>query len=153
MTVTYADAALENIRDVVDLSRQMHEESAYRAMPFDMEWLAQTVYEKVLQPDTGYGRIAYRDGVPIGMMLGALATHNFGPALFAYDFAWYVVPEVRGSSTAIKLLRSFEKWAKDRGALEIHLGVTTNVAPERTGKMFKRLGYTHVGCNYTQLLS
>jgi len=152
MTVRYEPFALENIRDIVGLGQRMHEESAYSNLRFDIEVAAQSIYEKIVQSDLGFGVIAYKDDVPVGLFAGSLATHYFGPDIFAYDLAWYVVPEHRGAMTAVRMLKMFQSWAKDRGAREVHVGVMTNVSSARTGKLFKRLGYTHVGCNYTQLL-
>jgi len=149
MTVKYEPVQLENIRDVLFLGEKMHKESAYSDMPFDMEMAAQNIFHNIIQSEYGFGLVAYKDTNPIGLLCGALATHYFGPALYAYDFAWYVTPKQRGSSTAIRMLKKFEKWAKDRGALEVHLGVTTGVSPEKTAKMFERMGYEFVGSNYT----
>jgi len=149
MTIEYKRVQLENIRDALFLGEKMHKESAYSDMPFDLEMAAQNIYQMLIQSEHGFGLIAYKDTNPVGMIGGALATHYFGPALYAYDFAWYVTPKQRGSSIAIRMLKKFEKWAKDRGALEMHLGVTTGVSPEKTAKMFERMGYKFVGSNYT----
>jgi len=149
MSTVYEPFSVERIRDIVLLGQRMHEESAYSDMPFDIETAAQNIYTNIIQGDNGFGVIAYKDGAPVGIMAGALATHFFGPALFAYDFVWYVVPEDRGSSTAVRMLKRFEVWARSQGAKELHLGVTTGVDPEKTHSIYQRMGYTHVGNNYT----
>lgn len=149
MSIEYEDIRLENIKDVVYLAEKMHGESAYADMPFSVEVVAQRIYDQVILSEDGFGVIAYKDTNPVGMIGGALATQFFGPSIFAYDFGWYVTPKQRGSSIAIRLLKKFEKWAKKRGAEELHLGVTTGVNPEKTAKMFERMGYTYVGKNYT----
>jgi len=149
MSIKYEPIQLENIRDVIALGQKMHQESAYADMPFDIEMAAQNIFDRIIKSDYGFGLIAYKDTNPVGLFAGALATHYFGPAFFAHDFAWYVTPKQRGSSIAIRMLKKFEKWAKDKGALEIHLGVTTGVSPDKTAKMFERMGYKYVGKNYT----
>jgi len=149
MSITYDEIKLENIRDVVYLAEKMHGESAYADMPFDFEFVAQRIYSEIIQSEDGFGLIAYKDTNPVGMIGGGLATQFFGPTLFAFDYGWYVTPKQRGSSIAVRLLKKFEKWAEKRGAKEIHLGVTTGVSPDRTAKMFDRMGYKYVGKNYT----
>lgn len=149
MSIDYVPFAAERIRDIVTLGQKMHEESAYSDMPFDIEMAAQSIYTNIIQSDGGFGVIAYKDDKPVGMMAGALATQFFGPAIFAYDFVWYVTPEVRGSRAAIKMLKMFESWARSKGAKEIHLGVTTGVDPDKTHGIYERMGYKHVGNNYT----
>lgn len=149
MSITYERIQLENIRDALFLGEKMHKESAYADMPFDLETAAQSIYSMLIQSDHGFGLIAYKDTNPVGLIAGALATHYFGPGLYAYDFAWYVTPKQRGSSIAVRLLKKFEKWAKDKGAMEIHLGVTTGVNPDQTAKIFEKMGYKYVGKNFT----
>jgi hypothetical protein len=46
------------------------------------------------------------------------------------------------------MLKMFVDWAREQGALELYMGVSTNVAPERTGDVLKRYGFEHVGGNY-----
>lgn len=149
MSTAYEPFSVERIRDIIALGLQMHAESAYSDMPFDIETAAQSIYTNIIQGDAGFGVIAYKDDKPVGMMAGALATQFFGPAVFAYDFVWYVVPEDRGSRTAIRMLKKFESWARSKGAKEIHLGVTTGVDPDKTHGIYERMGYKHVGNNYT----
>tara|TARA_B100001250_G_scaffold380115_1_gene371309 strand:- start:57 stop:527 length:471 start_codon:yes stop_codon:yes gene_type:complete len=65
----------------------------------------------------------------------------FGNDLTATDLILYVLPEHRGSTIAIRILKEYEKWAISQNVDEISLGISTGINVERTGQFYERLGY------------
>jgi GNAT superfamily N-acetyltransferase len=82
------------------------------------------------------------------MLLGYISEYYFGRDLIASDYLWYVTPEYRGSRAAVLLLRDFQKWAEERNASEVHMGLSTGVHAEKVGALLENLGYDLVGGNY-----
>ncbi len=145
----FEDFSYDNLGDVLRLGLAMHKEGAYSTVEFDVEHTAYCILEMVIKNPDGFGVVVYdKKGVAVAMMAGGASNYFFSPKRRAYDYVWYVTPEHRGSRTAVLLLKKFVNWAKTRQASEIFVGVTTNIAPERTGKLLERLGFKHVGGNY-----
>lgn len=144
----YEPFSEENLGDVLRLALSMQRESDYAAVPFDVEQTARSVLGMVVRNPNGFGVLAYSDEKPVGMICGGLAPYVFSKGSLASDYAWYVLPEHRGSRAAIRLLGIFRKWAVQSGATELYMGITTNVEADRTGQLLQRMGFDHVGGNY-----
>ena len=86
--------------------------------------------------------VAISDEQIIGFFAGFVMEHFLSNQTFASDAGVYVLPEHRGGSAFVRLVKAFEAWARERGASEIHLGTSTGVQPEKTVRMYERLGYT-----------
>ncbi len=97
-----------------------------------------------------YAAIAERDGVPIGAVAAYTLPCHFSDGFVAFDLFVYVEPEHRGGKAAFLLIDSYEKWAKQHDVIEICLGVSTGIHPEKTGSFYERLGYEKVGCNFVK---
>ncbi len=61
-----------------------------------------------------------------------------------------VLPEARMGGYAVRLLRAFEQWAKNRKVIEISLGVNSGVDLDTTGRFFQKMGYLKVGENFVK---
>ena len=53
-------------------------------------------------------------------------------------------PEHRGSKLAIKLLREFERWGKERGASHVVMSDLVIEGGTPAGQLFEKLGYVLV---------
>jgi len=89
--------------------------------------------------------VAEQDGVIVGALLGLASRHFFSDDITASELAVYVAPDARGGSAAGKLIRQFEGWAAEQGAVDIVLGISTEVHADRTAQLYERLGYTPSG--------
>jgi hypothetical protein len=49
---------------------------------------------------------------------------------------------------AVKLLRAVRRWSAEAGANDIHLNVTTAIAPAKTDRFLRRMGFRQTGGNY-----
>ena len=92
--------------------------------------------------DRGGLFVAVKDGEIIGYFAGMVAEHFLSHDKVASDIGIFVMPEHRGSSAFLRLVRAFEEWAIREGASELTLGVSTQIQVDQTVRMFERLGYT-----------
>jgi hypothetical protein len=70
----------------------------------------------------------------------------------ATEMWWFVLPEHRGGSTAIRLLKEFERTAKSCGckrACMIHL---TSLSSDRLSAVYRNRGYQHIESCYAKSL-
>ena len=88
--------------------------------------------------------VAEADSEVVGF-LGGVAVPLWFDALdwTAAELAWWIDPEHRGGSTAARLVRAFEQWAKDRGLARVVLSdVEFEDTAQPAGALIERLGYT-----------
>jgi GNAT superfamily N-acetyltransferase len=147
-TPTYAD-----IEVLLDLGAKLHQESAYAFLPYDRDKVRGLIINYIEDNDTRCGLVAESDGSIIGMIGGYLIDYYFCNETLVNDEVLFVKPDHRGGMTAVRLIDRLRQWAKDRGARELCLGISTNVRIEATGKLYERLGFTHVGGIYKMNLN
>ena len=90
---------------------------------------------------------AIKDEKLIGFVAGMKHEYFFSTKQRISDLGFYVLPEHRGCSAAIKLIRKLEGWANDVGVSDIYIGQTTKVNIDKTQQFYERLGYQTVGFN------
>jgi GNAT superfamily N-acetyltransferase len=93
------------------------------------------------------GFIAIKNDKIIGFISGIFSEYFFSNRKQVSDLGFFVLPEFRGSRAALKLVKSLETWAKEKGADDLHLGQTTAVEMDKTKQFYERLGYKTVGFN------
>jgi GNAT superfamily N-acetyltransferase len=134
----------DDIISLISLGREMHKESPrFKGMDYDEEKL---IHLGIGLAEQGGIFLAEKNGKPIGMVLGMVTEHFFGHDLMATDLAVYVHPDHRGGTLVVRLIKKFEAWAFSMGAKVISMGVSTEVEADRTGQLYKRLGYRMTGC-------
>jgi len=133
---------------VLEMARCMHQESVYRRFDYDENKMGRLLYNYISNPKTSFSCVGTSKDTLNGVFLGSIGEHYFGTDLIASDTLWYVSPQSRGSRVGLQLLRAFESWAKERGAAEIYVGVSSGLSADKTGTMLRKLGYDVVGGNY-----
>jgi GNAT superfamily N-acetyltransferase len=150
----YEPFSVKRIADVIGLAMKMQQESDFKTVPFDVDQIANSIMRMVVDNPRGFGVVAYTDdGQPVGMLAGGLSYYMFSRGSVANDYAWFVLPEHRGSRAALKMLNMFKSWARDNGATELYIGITSDITKDRTGQMLERIGFDHVGGNYRAKLN
>jgi len=87
--------------------------------------------------------------VLVGMLAGIIAPHPMHGEMHADEVAWWVEPEHRGGRAAYRMLRSFEEWARQNGAIVVKMVAPTGSA---VGGFYQRLGYSPVECMFAKRL-
>lgn len=139
-------ATADDLPALIALGAAMHAESAYAGFDYSSKKLYEMGLHYLAHPDTCFIAVCADDcGTIYGMHAGYICEYYFGRDLIASDLLLFVDPTKRGGMAAALLVRAFEEWAFAKGAKEVCPGSSTMVAPERTAKLYERLGYTVVG--------
>lgn len=141
-------ATPSDVDEMVAMGRALHDESPrYRHLPFSesrLRRLSGKMSGSLLAPDCVF-LVAEVDGVIAGMMIGLLVERWFCDERFATDLTMYVKPEFRGSRAFVRLLEAFERWVDEQGVQDIALGVSTEIHPAETVRIYERRGYSLAG--------
>lgn len=137
------EMSLGDVHHSLSLAADMHQESWFREFDFDVKKALSIWDRKVAQPDRWCLFVAEDDDKIIGVFAGCAFEHFFGNDLVATDLILYVDPSHRGGSAAPRLIKTYEQWARQIGAKDIQIGVSTGVNAERTARLFEKLGFGH----------
>lgn len=145
-------AKREDIDKIIDMVYSMLNESVYAFLPFDREKVRRGIIAFIEKPDKYCFFVAEEGKILSGILGGYLTDYYFCQEKLACDSVLFVKPEYRGSSAAMKLVRTFRDWAASRKAREVCLGVSSGVNLERTNRFYEKMGFTRVGGVYKQRL-
>lgn len=138
-------ATVNDLPDIVVLGRQLHEESTFASMDFDMEIVKETLTD--LMNKNQFVVVAEDiNGTVIGGMAGSVTQSWFGNDLIANDLSLFVRKDHRGGLIAYRLIQYFVHWARLAGAKQIRPGVITG--NENAEALYERLGFKRCGSTY-----
>ena len=127
-----------------ELAERMHAESKYAHKPFNHDTL-HSFLEQIDDVDT-VGFVAdHREHGIVGFLCMTALPYVFTQGVFAHDLALYVVPEHRHTLAFGALVRAGERWAADRGADAVMLGVSGPHNVERATRAYHKMGYAPWG--------
>jgi len=145
---TIRPATADDLPALIEMGRALHDESPrYRDMAFNPEKLRR-LFEQLqgtLLTEPGCCLVAEHDGYITGMTVGIIAQRWFSDDVFLSELTMYVRPAHRGGSTFRRLVKALEDWAAGQGIQDMALGVSTEIHPEATVRMYQRLGYELAG--------
>lgn len=75
----------------------------------------------------------------VGGLIGAVQPLFMSHTIVAAELAWFVDKDARGKSGSIKLVKSFEAWAEEKGADYVTMADIQGIA--NLNKLYERLGY------------
>lgn len=135
-------ATVDDVPAILGLAKRMHAESPrFSRRAFSAAKCEAALAALLAGRLTGSTLVAEKDRTIIGMMVGIVTEHFFGTEKMATDLALYIAPEHRGGSLAPKLIKAFEKAMRATGAVEVSLGISTEIAAERTVELYRAQGY------------
>lgn len=147
---SYVRAAteLDAMPCLVLAERYMEEAGEYSGLSFDPDTAVSNMLGSVNRPDHLF-LVAVSGREVVGMLWAVCSiVVPWSSDLVALDQILYVVPELRGSHVGIRLLNEYVIWAESLGAKEIRLSVASGVHEEKTGRLYNKLGYSHLGSQY-----
>lgn len=92
------------------------------------------------------------DGQLAGGLVGCIEAHLFSSQPVASLILYGVLPERRMSGAAVRLMRAFVAWARQRGAVEVNAGINSALDAERSERFLCKLGFSRTGGNYALVL-
>ena len=140
-------AEKKDVKTLVELGKLMHKESVYAKYDFDEQYILHYGEHMVENPDNfGVFLAEDKEGEVTALVAGFINQMYFNPDVkIAYDFLLYVHPEKRGGMSAVRVMRAYEKWAKEVGACEISMGITAGIDDEKAHNFYRGLGYEPKG--------
>lgn len=130
----FRPASLRDVDQIMECVSMMIDGTAFEAPQ-------RAKIERLVASGRYYHEGAWLDGKLVGFMCGHLSETFLNNQVNAYDNGLYVVPEHRGGSLAVRLIRNFESWAKAQGAQNIWICQCVAHEIDSTRRFFERLGY------------
>lgn len=137
-------AQVDDIPELVRIGRRMHFESRYSRFNFDGGKYAAFLGQVLPH---GLTFVAEEGARLVGAFIGHVGPHFFGHDYASWDVLTYVDPEYRGR-VGVMLIRRYIAMAEAMGISDIHIGTSTGLSPERTGRLYEHLGFRHIGGGY-----
>ena len=136
-----------------DIAREFHAESRYAHLPFSEQKLAGVFARAVSNPADMLALFVQVNGETVGVLNAGVGEYYLArDGRLATVYVLYVSGRVRtsllGGKIGLQLLRTAAEWAKSQKAQELHIHATSGIAPERTDKLLRRLGFLTYGGNY-----
>lgn len=136
------DATFDDLDALVSIGAAMHEESRFSVLAYEPAKVRATLAALIGKQ---YVKVVERNGEVIGGFAGMVTPHWCSHNLVAYDFGLFMLKEHRGGGTAAHLLNGFRKWALEKGAKLVTIGISTGVEIEKTRELYDRLQFKTIG--------
>lgn len=133
------DMAYDDITEVVKHGKLMHAESSYKDLKFNDDKCINLAASLINSPD-GFAVVAEEQGVILGVMAGILSEHWFSSEIMASDYIFYVHPDYRGSSAAVRMITKYQAWAIVKGAKTVTIGISAEINNDEAAKLCEHLG-------------
>ena len=144
-------ATPEDVPMLVESGRVYHEESRFKRYRYNPEKLRINLLNLV-ENTTGTHCFFVADNAarePYALLIGCMESYFFSDEPVAQSILFWVHPEHRGGSAAVKLMQAFRKWAMNRNAFEVAIGVNSAVHIDKADQFFRKLGFQITGGNYS----
>jgi len=136
-------AETRDLNAIITLAKEMHQEGAYKDIPFNSEVFIRTVSHCMRD---GFAWVGEKDGVVVCGMLATIGEYFFSKAKITSDLGLFVSKDHRKSRLALLLLKEYVSWGKNMGASEITMGSTNGHQGTGLKKFLENsLGFEYVG--------
>lgn len=143
----YRRGSESDIQPICKLGKEMHVESEFKDLHWNEEKVLKWLDMNVKSPNR-FVLCAYDESTLAGVFIGSISEFYFGNDRLASDLLWYVGVDYRGGRVGIRLLKEFEKWAREQNVDRIQVGVSSGMSIERTGALLERMGFNQIGGLY-----
>lgn len=142
----------EDATAIVDLMRDFHKDSPYRAIRFDStkskEFISGVIKGNVRNHIC---LIALKDDKVVGFIVGAMGDAPFSSDKIASELGWFVKKEARGTKASYLLFKAYEDWAYRAGAKIVQSAYLPELTPG-LDKFYDREGYRPVEQSYIKIV-
>lgn len=133
--------------------KYIKEAGEYAGLPYDPQHAVTNMMNAVFDDNQLFILSINDKGDAVGMLWAVCAPIlPWTKAKIAIDQIVYVMPEYRGTKHGLALLSAYEKWAESKGAVETRLSIASGVHEDKTGRLYNKLGYSHLGSQYRRKL-
>ena len=147
-------ATQEDIPTLVEMGRTFHKLTRFRVYDYNAEQVAANLRAVVENPHGAHCFFVAMDetGATVGGLIGCVESHFFSDKLVASVIHYDVLPEKRMGGAGLKLLTAFKKWAENRDAYELAVGINSGTNLPQMDSFLRKLGFQQTGGNYSMVL-
>lgn len=138
-------ATIEDADTLLDMGHSMFKESAYSSLTWDRD---RALAEYVWTLNKGVVFVYEKEGKPIGMILGHVASPWFSSDLVGYEECFFVLPEHRSGRVAARLVEHWSNWCINHGAKMLR--PSTSCGTFTSERLYEALGFRSVGGNFVK---
>jgi GNAT superfamily N-acetyltransferase len=136
----------EDINDMITLGKMMHQEGAYKFLPYEPQKLIY-LHKQFQEYNNGNAWVGIFDNKIVGMYVACVSEYFFCYEKIGTDLLLYVHPEYRSKcpSMAFRLIKKAEQWVKQKGAREFCPASSLAIANKQVAKLYEFMKYRNVG--------
>ena len=98
-----------------------------------------------IMSDDGCFLVAYEGNQPVGFLWGYAMSMPWSKKKVAFDNLLYTIPAKRNGKAGVMLMKEWESWAKERGAVAVQISIASGIHEEKTISFYKKMGYSYIG--------
>lgn len=136
--MTVRKATEDDIFDIMPLIKMFYHEGGYTDMKYDPKYVSE-IFLNYLRTDNCETFLYESDGQVVAMLVASIVPQPFNKSPAAYEIAWYVHPDSRGSSAAIRVYKAFEEWAKENNCSLLSMSRIEGLDDENLIKMYDKM--------------
>jgi len=141
-------ATEDDVFDILILAKEFSRE-APKSHKWNKDKTEQFLLSSFLNPNMEIFVIDV-DGEIEGALVGLLSELYMSHTVQATELAWFVSKDYRGKPASIRLMKAFEKWAKESGANQVGMGDIEGISSLEN--LYNRLGYERAETVYLKEL-
>ena len=140
------EAVVEDQFEVVLLGREAYEDIINKDLYSYSPKKVAALVERMVESDDFLIIVLEDEYELVGYFFAMISPCFFSVETQALCLSWFIRPEHRGLKNAFSLLKTYEKWGKDKEAKVLNIGEIRHHSP----KMWKKLGYKMDEIMYTK---
>tara|TARA_R110000796_G_scaffold26162_1_gene72978 strand:+ start:11785 stop:12231 length:447 start_codon:yes stop_codon:yes gene_type:complete len=144
MTTIIRPMKEEDIFDVLVLAREFSKE-APETHKWDKDKTNNFLYSALAAPNMEVFVIDSNKEIT-GFIVGIITEMFASNKVIASELAWFVTREARGTPSSIKLIKTFEKWAKQNGSNYCVVADIKGITDLK--RLYTRMGYKSTETSY-----
>lgn len=142
-------ATVEDLARLGTLACEFYAETKFARDVFSLDRFM-ALWKSLIESGMGVIFLLFSEDVPIGA-LGAVAHQEpYSDSVIAQEMFMFINKDHRCGSGMLRLLRSYEQWAKERGCSQVRIAHLQDLQPERLGALYERRGYEPVEVSYAR---
>jgi GNAT superfamily N-acetyltransferase len=148
-------ATIDDLPALVEGGSRVHALTRFKSIPFSAQKTAESFAALIRHKNGKYVFLVAENsaGKVVGCLIGVVEQPLFSNVFVATVMYIVVLPESRMGGYAVRLIRAFELWAKNRNVVEIQLGVNSALKLSRTSELLGKLNYEKVGGNFVKKIN
>ena len=124
----------------MQMGRAIHKESRFRAYNY-----SEAKILKLLENPHIFCAFSFTNETAVGFFLGFIQQIWFSEDKYGFDLALYILPEHRGGTYAVRLIKEFEKFCAEHGCVEVCLSSSAEISTNSALRLYNKLGYKEIG--------